>query len=394
MASAADVVIVGGGVFGVAGALELARRGAKVTLLEPGPLPHPDAASTDITKLIRLDYANDDHYTAAMEVALPLWRRWNAEIFEVPLFHETGVLVLSSTPLGPGSFEGDSFSALSARGHHLERLDAAGIVRRFPRWAAGRYVEGYYNPQGGFAESGRVVAALAAEARRAGVDLREGVRARPFEGDAAVSEVVLESGERVAAGTVVVAAGAFTPVLIPELADRLAVVGQPVFHFDPGDLAPFASPAFVPWAADIGRSGWYGFASHAGVVKVANHGVGTPLHPSGPRQVGEDAEPMFRAFLRESLPSLADARRVATRLCLYCDSFDGDFFIDRHPSRPGLVVAAGGSGHAFKFAPLLGGWLADAALDVARRDNARFRFRERGAAAREAARHAPIPARS
>lgn len=388
------MVIVGGGIFGVTAAVELAQRGAKVRLLEPGPLPHRDAASTDISKLIRVDYALDEHYTAAMEVALPRWRRWNSELFPTPLFHETGVLVLSSTPLSPGTFEGDSYATLTARGHRLERLDAATIPERFPRWAPGRYVDGYFNAQGGFGESGRVVEALAAHARALGVDVREGARVLPLTGEGPVEEVVLETGERLPAGAVVVAAGAFTPVLVPELADRLAVVGQPVFHFRPDELAPFAAPSFVPWAADIGRSGWYGFTAHAGVVKVANHGAGTPLHPSDPRQVGADAEPRFREFLRASLPSLAAAPQVATRLCLYSDSFDGDFFIDRHPARPGLVVAAGGSGHAFKFAPLLGDWIADAALDVPARDNARFRFRERGAAAREAARHAPVPTRS
>ena len=50
---------------------------------------------------------------------------------------------------------------------------------------------------------------------------------------------------------------------------------------------------------------------------------------------------------------------VRRRLCLYCDSKDGDFWIAADPDRPGLFVAAGGSGHGFKFAPVLGELIAD-----------------------------------
>jgi glycine/D-amino acid oxidase-like deaminating enzyme len=39
---------------------------------------------------------------------------------------------------------------------------------------------------------------------------------------------------------------------------------------------------------------------------------------------------------------------VASRLCLYDDSFDGDFIIDRDPDRKGLIVAGGSSGHGAK----------------------------------------------
>jgi glycine/D-amino acid oxidase-like deaminating enzyme len=96
----------------------------------------------------------------------------------------------------------------------------------------------------------------------------------------------------------------------------------------------------------------------------------------------------FREFLRENLPDLASAPVRGTRLCLYCDTFDGDFWIDHDPARPGLVVAAGDSGHGFKFAPILGGLIADI---VERTPNAwgpRFRWRTRDHDTTEAARAA------
>jgi len=339
-----SVVVVGAGIFGVTGALALRRRGWQVTLLDPGPVPHPDAASTDISKVVRLDYGADGFYLELMERALVGWRRYNQRLPQ-PLFHETGFSILSSVPLQPGSFELESLHLLERRGHPVERLAAAELRHRLPAWSE-KYIDGYFNPQGGWAQSGAVVAALLAEAQDAGVELR--------------AERV-ERLDQITAERVVVAAGAWTATLVPALSTMLRPIGQPVFHFAPADSAPYQAPSFVPWAADISRTGWYGFCANAdGVVKIANHGPGRAVDPTGPRAVADDAEAKFRAFMAEALPSLAAAPRVASRLCLYCDSADGDLLIDRDPAAPHVVVAAGGSGHGFKFAPLLGDWIADA----------------------------------
>jgi glycine/D-amino acid oxidase-like deaminating enzyme len=72
-------------------------------------------------------------------------------------------------------------------------------------------------------------------------------------------------------------------------------------------------------------------------------------------------------------PSLAGAPIAASRLCVYGDSRDGHFWITRHPERPNLTIACGGSGHAFKFAPVLGGLIADAMLGAP--VSSRFRWR-------------------
>ncbi len=74
-----SVIIVGAGIFGVTAALELRRRGYNVALFDSGPLPRPEASSTDISKIIRIDYGTDEFYTELMEVALPRWRICNQQ---------------------------------------------------------------------------------------------------------------------------------------------------------------------------------------------------------------------------------------------------------------------------------------------------------------------------
>jgi glycine/D-amino acid oxidase-like deaminating enzyme len=110
------------------------------------------------------------------------------------------------------------------------------------------------------------------------------------------------------------------------------------------------------------------------------------VHADDARSVLPAEEARFRAFVRDHLPALAGAPIIATRLCLYCDTFDGDFWIAHDPARPGLIVAAGDSGHAFKFAPVLGGLIADVVETKPNPWAPRFRWRTRGRAAKEAAR--------
>ena len=364
------MTIAGAGVMGVASALELAARGWDVKVVDPGPLPRPEAASTDISKIVRMDYGADEPLTAWMEEAIPRWRAWSARWGD-GLFHEDGFLLLSRAPFSPGGFEGASLATLTRRGHRIDRLDAAAIARRYPAWATGGYVDGYFNPAAGWVESGRALARMIDDARAAGVTFTRGRGID--EGTADVS---------------LYAVGAWTQKLLPHLSDVLWAVAQPVFHLRPRDPAAWRPPAFTVWAADIGTTGWYGFPANAdGLVKVAHHGPGRRVDPDAPRTTTPDDEARLRAFLRESLPGLADAPVVHAKTCLYCDSFDGDFWIGADPAAPGRFVVAGDSGHGLKFAPVVGAVVADAIEGKASPRTARFAPRPLASRRAEDARH-------
>ncbi len=381
--------IVGAGVFGLAAAWELRTRGWEVDVIDPGPVPRPSAASTDVSKVVRMDYGPDDLYTALAEAALAGWDEWNRR-WDPPVYHEDGFLLLARGPLQPGDFEYDSAAALGRRGHPVQRLPELPRLERFPAWSPATYPDGYFNPRAGWAESGKVVARLADEVRRAGARLREGdAFAALLQAGGRVIGLRTAAGAELHGDAVLVAAGAWTPVLLPELTDVMWTTGQPVVHFDAGPSAQWRAPRFPVWAADISRTGWYGFPALAdGTLKIGHHGTGRRVHPDDDRVVLASEVDHFRDFLRENLPELTHAPVRATRLCLYCDTFDGDFWIDHDPGRPGLVVAAGDSGHGFKFAPILGDLIADV---VERKPNAwahRFRWRARERDAKEAARAA------
>jgi glycine/D-amino acid oxidase-like deaminating enzyme len=386
------VLIVGGGIFGVTAALEMTARGHDVTLCDPGALPHPLAESTDLSKVVRCDYGADVAYTEYGERAIEGWRRWNEQL-AAPLYHETGVMFLARSPMAPGGFEHDSYALLKARGHRIERLDDAAIAARYPAYRRGAFVDGYFHAEGGWAEAGAVVVRLAEWARAKGVTIvehravaqltDEGVITVPASAlDVGVRDVAGVAGsERIRADAVIVCAGSWTQHLIPELAGSLRAIGQPVFHFQPRDPLPFDGSLFPVFGADIARTGYYGFPLANGVVKIANHGTGREISPAKRHEIDvtEAERDDVRAFVRDTFPALADTPIVHTRCCVYGDSLDGHFWITPHPERPNLIVAAGGSGHAFKFAPVLGALIADA---VEGRVVPRFRWRPEGEHAR------------
>lgn len=374
-----DVIVVGAGIFGVTTALELKRRGYDVAILDPGPIPHPLASSTDINKVIRMEYGRDEQYMEMVEEALPVWRRWNEELGET-LYHEVGVMAVTQEAMTPDGFEYESFQLLRRRGHTPERLDAGEISRRYPAWAPGVYVDGYFHARGGYAESGRVVLRLSEHAQRKGVDIHIGhtVESVLME-NGRVYGVRTRAGETFLAPRIVIAAGTWTPLLVPELQAFIHSVGQPVFHLKPAQPELFSPPAFTVFAPDISRTGWYGFPYHPreGVVKIANHGAGLTLHPEkDERVVAAGYEDRLRRFLEKTFPALAAAPIVFRRLCMYSDTLDEHLWIDRHPQHEGLTVASGGSGHGFKFAPVLGPLIADAVEGKENRWLARFRWRD------------------
>ncbi len=371
------VIVVGAGINGVTAAIELRKRGHEVVLVDPGPLPQPLAASTDVSKAVRRAYGADEDYTALAERSIKLWRKWNEE-FGVELYHEVGVMFVRRREMKPGDFEHESFKMLERRGHKIKRMNSPQLWKRFPAWNPELYRDGVLELEAGYAESGRVVATLIGRAKSLSIELREGVRfSRLDEGDDHVGGIVLDDGQRVAANSVVVAVGAWTPYLLPFTKKFFRANGQPVFHLKPRQPQLFAPEHFPVFGADITTTGYYGFPlNRDGVVKIANHGPGRKMSPESPKRAVTAAdEKNLREFLASTFPSLADAPIVHTRICMYCDTHDGHFWIARDPEREGLVVAAGDSGHGFKFAPMLGEIIADA---VEGKDNPlldKFRWR-------------------
>ncbi len=325
---------------GLATALELARRGADVEVRERATVGNELASSVDRSKVFRFAYP-DPFYADLGRRTLPLWRALEEAAGE-RLLEQCGVLYLDAE----GQVARDTDAALAAIGAPHELLDATALRRRFPRFTPTPATLAAWDPSGGFLSADRVVAALARLALAAGVRIAE--------------HAPVERLEDVPADAVVVAAGTWSPGLLPDLPLR-TTLQETVYAVppEPVEYAPARFPVFIEE-----RSGFYGIPVHDGdALKLALHKRG-PEHPPLERQA--EASPAFfeacRDFWRSWVPGLAEARITRSRLCIYDDTPDEDFLIGRHRSGP--IVCAGFSGHGFKFAPLVGRLCAQVALEM------------------------------
>ena len=375
-----SVVIVGSGIFGTVAALDLAKRGYKVDVFDRGNSLHPEAASTDISKLVRPDYGSDELYAAMTAVSVERWLEWNKK-WGVDLFHHTGVLILSAKELeeAPESFESQSFRTLRKMGIPVKHLGPEGIKKDFPLWNPEIYKDGYVSLLAGWVESGRVVGMLQEEAEEVwGVTFHTvGVKKLMLRPDGKkVYGVLLDDGQPVLGDAVMVATGSWVQDLVPGMEDLCHSSAQWIHLYGSTSSSSSSSsssvtsslvpPSFLPYAADIGHTGFYGFPLHPteGVLKIGKHATGVVLKSTSDSPVSGSARDWappiavtrnVTDFIETSWPGLAhDLTLNATRCCYYCDTRDGHFLLDWHPSIEQLFVAVGGSGHAFKMAPVLG----------------------------------------
>ncbi len=375
-----DFLIIGGGVFGVTTAIELAKRKYRIGLLNPGSIPHPQASSTDVSKAVRMEYGSDKAYFRMAQTSIERWKEWNV-FFDEEFYVEVGFLMLCPDNLQSErqAFERQSYANLLEAGYTPEHLDTQALEKRFPAVSGSNYPTAIFNPVGGYAKSGRVIEVLTAYARSLGVTVHQGEAIRSLVVEKGHLQAVLtQSGNAFQSGHTVVAAGAHTPYLLPELKPYMKVTGHPVFWLKPKETSLYTYPHLSVFTADISNSGWYGFPflPEHGIVKIGRHAQGVLLHPDlDERSVRREEIVALRSFLKFTFPKLADAPIVYTRKCLYTDTLDGHFWIDNHPEIKGLTVSTGGSGHAFKMAPLLGEMTADVVEGKIHPFSKRFRWR-------------------
>jgi glycine/D-amino acid oxidase-like deaminating enzyme len=67
---------------------------------------------------------------------------------------------------------------------------------------------------------------------------------------------------------------------------------------------------------------------------------------------------VVREFVARRFPALKDAPIVASEVCQYENTSNGDFLVDRHPAMPNVWLVGGGSGHGFKHGPAMGEYVA------------------------------------
>ncbi len=354
-----DVVVVGAGAMGAAATWALSARGLDVVLLEQFSPGHDLSASHGSTRIFRLAYPDDFHVRLARS-ALPVWRRLEAESGEV-LLEQTGAV-----DHGPAAVVQGLADRLHRFGESAELLDRG---HAHERWPGLRFDEAVcFHPAGGRAYADRTLRALLMLAGRRGAQLHDGLKVERLAVRSSGEVDVVTADGVWTAPHVVVAAGAWTGGLLRDLValpELLVTQVQPA-HFPaahPALGSPRAWPSFIHYPGaglDSDHPAVYGQSGPHG-VKVGVHGAGRPVDPaSRDGAVDPLATRRVTTYVERWVPGV-DYRRPEPQACTYTSTVDERFVVDR--AGP-ITVAAGFSGHGFKFAPLIGELVADITLGV------------------------------
>jgi len=352
------VAVIGAGVFGAWTAHHLQNEGHKVTLIDAWGPAHVRASSGGESRLTRAAYGKDAIYTRMAKDSLPQWKALNA-ISGLPILVQCGILFLFPTE---EPYVGDSIAAHKALGLPTELLNQAEMARRFPMIDFDGITVGLHEPGFGALMARRSVLTLVDRFVRDGGTYMKGAATPPNGSGDRLEEIVLSSGERMAADRFVFALGPWLPKLFPEaIGPRILPTRQEVFYFatPPGDRR-FLPGTMPGWADFNGGDIFYGFPDlETRGLKFAHDQHGEEVDPdTQSRRPTEAALAEIVTFRDRRFPALRDAPLIGAEVCQYENSSNGDFLIDLHPQWSNLLLLCGGSGHGFKHGPEVGRYAA------------------------------------
>lgn len=357
-----DAIVVGCGSMGSAALFQLAGRAKRVLGLEQFDVPNDLGSSAGSNRIIRLAYAEDPRYVPLLRRAYKLWHELEALAGERLLVQTGGI------DAGPEHGSIVSGSRRSCAEHDLPHdvFDAEALRRRFPGYQLAQDMLAVYQPQGGFLMSERCVVAHinAALARGAEVHGRETVTAwESIENDTRIR--VLTASNVYHARSLVLTAGPWTAGLVPGLRRVAQPERQVQVWVQPVVPAHFQVANFPVFNMEAEEGRFYGFPAYSvpGFKFGKYHHLREQIQPDTvDRFCHPEDEAVLREGIRRYFPD-ADGPTLAMKVCMFTNTPDEHFVIDHHPQSRSVAVAAGFSGHGFKFSSVVGEILADLALD-------------------------------
>lgn len=352
-----ESIVIGAGIIGASAALHLAAHGPTL-LIERFEFLHERGSSHGGSRIFRHAYEDEGQVRLA-RAADEAWRQIEERTGERLLVRTGGLDILKvGSPIAT-----DIASALTAAGSPFEVLSGQETRNRFPAFQLADDDQAVYQPDAGITPATRAVATLLRATAAMGATLREretvtGVRA--VNGGVEVTT----DKDTYSAARVVVAGGPWLGQVLPDLGLALRVIKQQVLYLRIKDgareFAPYRMPVFID--RRVGEI--YGMAAfelpHA--IKVGDHAAAIPTDPDTRGfDLEQELAERTAATTKALMPNLT-GEIVSGITCLYTKTRDERFIIDSHPEHPQIVVAGGGSGHAFKFGPVLGEAAAGLAL--------------------------------
>ncbi len=350
----AEVVVIGGGSTGCSIACHVAEQGVKVRLYDQGAV---GAGTTgDSPGIVRAFY-HDQTLTNLAGECLHLLRQWDEESGGDCGYNPCGFLtgipdaaVISSRKIVEAN--SNAVQPMSM----LSPMDASAVMSDISPSELGSVI---YEPLGGYCDARGTARYLASRAQRSGARIREGVR---------IERILMERDEVAGVETadgvvrcriVVNAAGAWAPQLAAScnlpLPIRVTLQGL--------------ATVLVSDDIDASRCGYgeraLGFymRPHGPKSYLLGSVLASDSRPASPSDRNLPTSPTalerYVGYARARLSRFDHGRTIGSRFSIFDETPDGNPIVGRDPRVEGLWLAAGLSGHGFKFCPAFGRGIAD-----------------------------------
>jgi sarcosine oxidase len=341
---------------GSATVFHLARRGWRVLGLERFDVLHSFGSSHGLTRIIRLAYSEHPSYVPLLRRAYELWHELES-LDDRKLLFTTGNL---EGGLADGEVFRGAVKAAQLHGLQFEALTGEEVGRRWPGYRLPSELQVMFQPDGGFLASEECILSHVRQALAQGATIHWR--------EAAVEWGVTDDGAwvrtdrgRYEAGRLVFCAGSWSAKLIPELSALAVPERQVLAWLQPTRPELFRLGNFPVFYLQVEEGRFYGFPEWGipGFKFGRYHHLEEQVDPdSMDREPNSRDEELLRGFARRYFPD-GEGPTVALKACLFTNTPDEHFVLDLHPSYPQIAIAAGFSGHGYKFCSVVGEIMAD-----------------------------------
>ncbi len=366
-----QTIIVGLGGIGSATLYHAAKLGQRVLGIDQFTVPHAHGSTHGGTRITRLANGEGDFHTQLALRSQVLWKEAQAQVGS-ELLNQCGGIIVSNDAGGSFNNTGNYFAQtleMAAKfGIPHQLWDAKTAAKKYPQFRFNPEETVYYEPGSGFLRPEACISAHLELAQANGAKIRQGLEVLNIEETA--QGIRLETAQEIfLADQVILTAGPWIGKMLPEYGQLFEVIRQITFWFDVDDwqnFTPGTFPVFIrPSRHDV--KGIYGFPAidgHNGGIKIASEYLAKPTSITEiDRTVHrEEIEEIYRQDIQPHFNGVASTC-VHAATCLFTNTPDYGFIIDRHPQIQSLVIASPCSGYGFKFAPALGEVIAQFALN-------------------------------
>ena len=364
MTNSYDVIVVGLGAMGSATTYELARRGRNVLGIDMFSPGHDQGSSHGHHRLIRKSSFRADGYVPLAARAFELWRELE-ELSGQELLKILGEVRMA--------FDAGLYSVGPGTAGMVELLDEQSLRERFPGFRLHEGMIATYEAEAGFLRPEACIAAnlLMAEKHGASLHHNEEVTGWSIDGDGVRVETNKGS---YSAGQLAITTGPWAAELLADLNLPMSVMRIVNGYFEPDRpewwRAENGAPDFL---LSVPEGNYYGMPSVDGIgLKIGRHENGEITTTRTIRRTVDDSEiDMLRNVLDLYMPG-ASGTLIQAVTCMYTNTVDDDFIVDRHPEHAQVVLGCGFSGRGFKFSGVVGEVLTELLTDGKTRHDIEF----------------------